>query len=271
MAKVGASGTDLAELAEQLVKNGTRKVLGTSRRVRVVFNRKIIVDTTAATLVWEHDYFPQYYVPLKDLQGDLKETQKIQIDGQTKASVATLTVTAGEGETDTATTDRVVCFEGIGSLDSATQMVRLEFGSMDEWLEEDQPIYVHAKDPFKRIDILPSQRPIEVKVSGQTVAKSNFAMHLFETGLPTRYYLPLSAVDQTVLRKSQLVTKCPYKGEAEYYHIVINGKEQQNLVWYYRLPTHESAAVAGMVCFYNEKVDISLDGKPLERPKTIFG
>lgn len=95
-----------------------------------MFNRKIIVDTTAATLVWEHDYFPQYYVPLKDLQGDLKETQKIQIDGQTKASVATLTVTAGEGETDTATTDRVVCFEGIGSLDSATQMVRLEFGSM---------------------------------------------------------------------------------------------------------------------------------------------
>jgi uncharacterized protein (DUF427 family) len=95
-------------------------------------------------------------------------------------------------------------------------------------------------------------------------------MHLLETGLPTRYYLPLSSVNQEYIRPSDLITKCPYKGDAEYYDIVMEGQAYKNLVWYYRLPTHESAQIAGLVCFYNEKVDILLDGKELERPKTHF-
>jgi uncharacterized protein (DUF427 family) len=140
----------------------------------------------------------------------------------------------------------------------------------DQWLEEDVPIYVHPKDPFKRIETLPSTRTVEVKIEGVTVAKSASSVHLLETGLPTRYYLPLTSVVQGTLRKSNLVTKCPYKGEAEYYNIVVGGVEKENLVWYYRTPTHESAAVAGLVCFYNEKVDILLDGELLERPKTWF-
>lgn len=113
---------------------------------------------------------------------------------------------------------------------------------------------------------------MEVRVAGTTVAKSPFAVHLLETGLPTRYYLPLSSVDQSVLRKSELMTRCPYKGEAEYYDVVVGKTEEvmRNLVWYYRLPTHESAAIAGLVCFYNEKVDILLDGEMLERPRTKF-
>lgn len=142
--------------------------------------------------------------------------------------------------------------------------------TIDKWLEEDAPIFVHPKDPFKRVDILPSQRTIEVRVMGKTIAQASTAMHLFETGLPARYYLPLAAVDQSVLRSSDTVTKCAYKGEAEYYHVVIDGQEARDIVWYYRLPTHECAAIAGLVCFYNEKVDILLDGNLLEHPKTPF-
>lgn len=140
----------------------------------------------------------------------------------------------------------------------------------DQWLEEDIPVYVHPKDPFKRVDILPSSRAIEVRVAGKTVAKAPSSMHLLETGLPARYYISPGAVDPSVLRRSDLVTRCPYKGDAEYYHVVVDGQEMKNLVWYYRLPTHESAAVAGLLCFYNEKVDIILDGEPQERPKTPF-
>ena len=143
-------------------------------------------------------------------------------------------------------------------------------GNADQWLEEDIPIYVHPKDPFKRVDILPSQRPIEIKVLGKAVAKSSSSMHLIETGLPTRYYLPLASVDQSVLRKSSLVTKCPYKGEAEYYHVMVDGQEMQDLVWYYRFTTQESAAIAGLVCFYNEKVDVVLDGELQPKPKSPF-
>lgn len=112
---------------------------------------------------------------------------------------------------------------------------------------------------------------MEVKVDGKTVAKAASSVHLHETGLPARYYISPGAVDPAVLRKSSLITKCPYKGEAEYYDIVVDGKEYKNLVWYYRLPTHESAGIAGLLCFYNEKVDILLDGQLLERPKTHFG
>lgn len=102
-------------------------------------------------------------------------------------------------------------------------------------------------------------------MAGRTVAKSATSFHLFETGRPPRYYIPISAVDQSVIFKSDLVTKCPYKGEAEYYHIKIHDTVIENAIWYYRLPTHESAAIAGLVCFYPEKVEIILDGRMLER------
>ena len=107
-----------------------------------------------------------------------------------------------------------------------------------------------------------------MKIGGKTVAKTTTSNHLYETGLPTRYYMPLASVDQSVLRKSDLVTKCPYKGEAEYYDVVVDGKEFKNAVWYYRLPTLESVAIAGMVCFYNEKVDILVDGESLKPAQT---
>lgn len=110
-----------------------------------------------------------------------------------------------------------------------------------------------------------------MKVDGKTIAKAVSSVHLHETGLPVRYYISPGAVDPAHLRKSALVTKCPYKGDAEYYDVVVDGKEHKNLVWYYRHPTHESAAVAGLLCFYNEKVDIVLDGQLAERPKTLFG
>lgn len=129
---------------------------------------------------------------------------------------------------------------------------------------------MHPKDPFKRIDTLRSSRSIEVQIDGKTVAKASSSVHLHETGLPVRYYLSPGSVDPSLLRNSELVTKCPYKGEAEYYSIVVDGKEYKDIVWYYRLPTHESAAVAGLICFYNEKVDIFVDGEKQERPKTPF-
>jgi len=80
--------------------------------------------------------------------------------------------------------------------------------------------------------------------------------------LSVRYYLPPTAIDPKLLQSSDLKTRCPYKGEAEYYHLVLpNGKKYENLIWYYRYPTHECAPIAGALCFYNEKVEIYLDGK----------
>lgn len=141
---------------------------------------------------------------------------------------------------------------------------------MDKWFEEDSPIFIHPKDPFKRIDLLQSTRPILVSIDGVQVAKTNTSTHLYETGLPCRYYIPLTAIDQGILRPSKTRTQCPYKGEAEYYSVEVNGKLHEDVIWYYNQPLLECAKVESLCCFYNEKVDIELDGRKLERPETPF-
>lgn len=165
-------------------------------------------------------------------------------------------------------TNRIISFEAGKELGG---LVRFEFSAAEQWFEEDTPIHVHPKDPFKRIDTVQSTRKIEVEVGGVKVASTPFSVHLFETGLPTRYYLPQSCIDQSVLRPSKTRSLCPYKGEAEYFDVVADGQEYKDVVWYYSRPLPESIAVLGLCCFYNEKVDIWIDGVKQERPKTLFG
>ena len=137
---------------------------------------------------------------------------------------------------------------------------RLAFDKMDGWFEEDDPIYGHPADPYKRIDIRCSTRPIRVVVSGKTVAESSWAMHLYETGLPVRYYLPKTAVRWDLLRQSDTRTFCPYKGHAQYYHIVVDGEVQKDLVWWYQTSPLEASAVQNMVSasYYSATIKIDL-------------
>ncbi|KAK8214090.1 hypothetical protein IWZ01DRAFT_225632 [Phyllosticta capitalensis] len=260
---------DLVALARHLLTKGPVKTLPTSRRIRILLNGTYIADTTQALYVWEHDRFPQYYVPLSSFKKDSwTKTESIDND-----AASLLRVTAGNHSTE-----RVIAFST--SLDKdgdksdlihALQgMARVEFGSVDQWYEEDTPIYVHPKDPYKRVDIVHSTRPIRVLIDGKQVASATSSMHLFETTLPTRFYLPPTAVDESLLRPSNLVTLCPYKGDAEYHDVVIGDRIFRDIVWYYKHPTLECAPIAGHLCFYNEKVDIELDGKMLERPVSKF-
>lgn len=142
-------------------------------------------------------------------------------------------------------------------------LVKMQMGGPDlEWFAEDERLLGnHPKDPYKRIDILPSSREIRVEVNGAVVAQSTSNMFLHETMLRTRYYLPATSVkDWTMLSRSKTTTFCPYKGQASYYHLQIGDTVIQDAVWYYIYPTHESAAIQGFLCFYNEKVDIFVDG-----------
>ncbi|KEY67098.1 hypothetical protein S7711_07073 [Stachybotrys chartarum IBT 7711] len=280
--------SDLLQLGERLLRDGPKRLQPACRRVRVIHNGATIVDTAKAFYVWEHDYYPQFYVPLSDLKhSQWKDgeyaTVKVE-NGDELVAFQVHLVVPGDGDRQEARTDRVLRFDRHDGSDKGTSdekqsnayqllgLMRLDFGSFDHWLEEDVPIYVHPKDPFKRLDLLPSTRPIEVRIDGRTVAKATSAVHLHETSLPVRFYLPLASVDQSVLRPSELKTKCPYKGEAEYYHVDLgDGRVFKDIVWYYRYPIPDSAGIAGLLCFYNEKVDILLDGELLERPKTKFG
>lgn len=131
-----------------------------------------------------------------------------------------------------------------------------------EWFVEDEKLLGgHPKDPYKRIEIFPSTRDIRIELDGIVVAQSNSNMFLYETSLRTRYYIPATSVkDWTFLSKSDTTTFCPYKGQAEYYHLRAGSKLIEDAVWYYRYPTQESATIQGRLCFYNEKVDVFVDG-----------
>lgn len=277
---------DLPNLGERLLTQGPVKTLRTPKRVRIQFGHTIVADTTSALYVWEHDYYPFYYVPLSAFgEGLLQPTKDDdQSSSSSSSSFYTAKLTVGDQ-----TTDRILAFGADLPPNSAARVladhVRVEFSAAGvAWFEEDERIYVHPRDPYKRIDILPSTRPVRVFVAGRLLASAPSAMHLYETGLPVRYYLPVTSIagQLDLVRDSDTTTQCPYKGEANYYSVVLppgekkwegEGKEVvvvKDVVWYYRTPTHESARIAGLLCFYNEKVDIELDGKMLERPKSIF-
>ncbi len=142
--------------------------------------------------------------------------------------------------------------------------------TMDHWYEEDEEVFVHARDPYTRLDILPSTRRIRVVIDGVTVADSIKGHFLFETGLPARYYLPKSDVRMDLLTPTDKVTGCPYKGTARYWSATVNGVTYEDIVWAYDDPFPESERISGLLSFYNEKTDIFIDEIRQERPKTKF-
>src|SRR3954464_9311126 len=150
------------------------------------------------------------------------------------------------------------------------ELVRLDWSAGFEWLEEDEPVYTHPPAPSPPGDIPPSSREVRVEVDGVTVAESRSPRMLFETGLPPRFYLPMSDVRMDLLEPSATVTHCPYKGAATYWSLVLDDRRHDDLVWCYRAPFPEVQKIAGLVCFFNEKVDLYVDSERWERPRTKF-
>jgi uncharacterized protein (DUF427 family) len=124
--------------------------------------------------------------------------------------------------------------------------------------------------PGHQISISPSIARVEVWIDGSKIAESDRAVLLDETGLPTRYYLPLDDVEQELLRPSDSTTTCPFKGEASYWSVEVDGKVHADLVWTYREPIPEREVIRGLVSFYNERVDLVIDGRPQVRPETPY-
>jgi len=240
---------DLEALGEKLTTEGPHKIEGTPRRVRGLLGGKYIFDTTAAEYVWEHPYYPYFYVPKKAFEKGVLE----QIPPDKKKSYWLGKLSAGGKSTD-----RVLAFDDAGALED---LVRVEVSALDGWFVEDEKLLgPHPKDPYKRVECIPSSRTIRIEVDGVVIAKSSQNIFLFETMLRPRYYLSTPSVRWELLTESDTTSYCPYKGMANYYNVKVDGKEIKDAVWYYRYPTAESALVAGRLCFYNEKVDVFVDG-----------
>lgn len=150
--------------------------------------------------------------------------------------------------------------------DELQDTIRFDWSTMDAWFEEDEEVFTHPRDPYTRVDILPSSRHVRVEVDGVVVAESTKPTLLFETGLPTRYYLPKTDVRMDLLTPTAASSHCPYKGRAGYWSLSLGETFLEDVAWSYRTPLPESQKIAGLVCFYPERVDLYVDGR-LQEPQ----
>ncbi len=138
------------------------------------------------------------------------------------------------------------------------------------WREEEDAVIGHPHDPFKRIDIRTSARHVVVSLDGVDLADSHDVRILAETGLPLRWYLPPGDVHLGLLTRSEHTTTCAYKGYASYFSYEPAGRPGRDLAWTYRRPLPEVEAVRGRISFFNERVDLVVDGTLVERPRTLW-
>jgi uncharacterized protein (DUF427 family) len=230
----------------------------TARRIRAMLGGHIVFDTTGALLVWEHRFHPHYYIPVDDVApgalaatGSTSEHERLGIADHYTVRIGRVCAADAASTYTTAPVDEL------------RTMVRFDWDAMDAWFEEDNEVYVHARSPYTRVDVLDSSRHVRVDIDGVTVAASSRPRILFETGIAPRYYLPKTDVRFELLFPSDLATSCPYKGTANYWSVNIDNTEYQNVAWSYDAPRPESSGVAGLVCFYNDRVNLFLDGRPV--------
>jgi uncharacterized protein (DUF427 family) len=235
------------------------------RRIRAVLGGEVVLDTTKALYVWEWPNYPQYYIPVTDVKPDVlvdEETvQKLHFGTARRQGLRAGEVSrprAGRLYTDDA-------------LDGLAGTVRFEWDALDAWFEEDEEVFVHPRSPYTRVDALRSTRTVRIELDGAVLAESSSPVMVFETGLPTRYYLNRTEVNFDHLLPTATVTACPYKGKTTaYWSVRVGDSVHQDLAWSYDFPTRQLAPIAGLIAFYNEKVDVTVDGQHLERPVTHF-
>jgi uncharacterized protein (DUF427 family) len=242
---------------------GRGRVEPAPRRVRGYLGTDLVFDTTAARYVWEVPNYPQYYIPLSDVEQkflrDEDHPQKVQFGPSRTFSLV------GAGQTHESA---VRVFEpGDGPV---AGLVKFEWKWLT-WFEEDEPVYGHPRNPYARVDALRSHRHVTVEHDGLTLADTHSPILLFETGLPTRYYIDQTDITFGHLEPSDTQTLCPYKGvTSQYWSVRVGDQLHPDLAWTYHYPLPAVAPIAGTVAFYNEKVDITVDGVRLERPQSPF-
>jgi uncharacterized protein (DUF427 family) len=235
------------------------------RRIRGVLAGVVVFDTTSALYVWEWPFYPQYYVPLADV-GDsyLVDEDHVQRLHRGPARVHGLAVGA-------VTRPGAARVYGADADEPIRSTVRFEWDALDAWFEEDEEVFVHPRNPYARVDAIRSTRSVRVELDGVVLAESASPVMVFETGLPTRYYLNRTEVRFEHLTDSPTVTACPYKGRTSRYWNALGATgEVSDIAWSYEFPTRELLPIAGLVAFYNEKVDTFVDDERAGRPITHF-
>jgi uncharacterized protein (DUF427 family) len=235
------------------------------RRIRAFLAGQVVLDTARALYVWEWPYYPQYYIPAADVcPGVLVPEGHTQQTSRGKVELHGLRA----GDTHRPRAAKLLAGSPIEGLSGT---VRFEWAALDAWFEEDEQVFVHPRNPYVRVDALRSARPVRVELEGVVLAESSSPVMVFETGLPTRYYINRTEVSFGHLIPTGTVTECPYKGRTSgYWSARVGGTVHPDIAWTYDFPARQLLPIAGLIAFYNEKTDIFLGGQKLERPQTHF-
>jgi uncharacterized protein (DUF427 family) len=236
-----------------------------SKRVRIVLGGEVIADTTNALYCWEIPWYPQYFVPLADIADGVLEPTTTITRSPSRGPAHHYTVRGGDRQAIDA-----AWRHPDSPIEELRDRVRFDWAAMDAWFEEDEEVFVHPRNPYTRVDILRSSRHVRVQVAGVVIAESTHPTFLFETNLPRRTYFPKLDVRMDLLDPTNTISMCPYKGTARYWSVRANDDVHVALAWSYDSPFRESAPIAGLVAFYDELVDLFVDGEPQTRPKTRF-
>jgi uncharacterized protein (DUF427 family) len=232
-----------------------------ARWVRVKLGGEHVADSKRVLLVRESGRTPVYYFPQDDIRMDWLETVSNGADDDK----VYYNIKVG----DKTASKAAWSYPDPGPKYAALKNhIAFSWHKMDHWYEEEEEVFVHPRDPYKRIDTMPSSRHVRVVVNGETIADTHRPSLLFETGLPTRYYIPQEDVRMELLEPAKSTTRCPYKGVASYWSVKAGGEVFRNIVWSYPDPIPECPKIKDLLCFYNEKVDLYVDGELQSRPET---
>ena len=236
------------------------------RRIRAVIDGQTVVDSRRARLLHETELMPVHYFPAEDVRLDLLEPTDHTTHCPYKGDASYWTVTAGDRHRQNALWSYREPLAGARGL---AGLMALYWDAVDEWWEEAERAEVHPRDPYHRCDVVRSDRHVIVRLGDHVLADSRQPTMLFETGLPPRFYLPLQDVSLAFLETSDRQTQCPYKGHTNrYYTASVGGVRSEDVAWVYKEPYAEVRGIEGLVAFYNEKVDLEVDGEVWERPTT---
>ena len=260
-----AMQAEFVDESNKLITAPTPRWMHSPKRIRVIFRGVPVADSTNTYLLREGGP-PTYYFPETDVRMDLLTPTTTAKNSPIRGDASYFSLTVD----DHTAKDAVWAFKApVETASFLKGYVAFDWPSMDAWFEEREEVFVHARDPFKRIDAVKTDRAIKVVVGGETVAETTESVMLLEPGHPVRYYLPMADVRLDLLQVSETESRCAYKGTADYHSVVVGGEALKDAAWMYRYPTPEASKVVGMLCFFNERVDaIYVDGVELPKPIT---
>ncbi len=237
----------------------------TPKRVRVVVAGETVADSRRAMLLHESGHQPIYYFPPADVRAELLERSDRHTYCPKKGEASYHTIRVGDHVVDAGAWYYPDPIDGAPPI---KDLIAFYWNRMDHWLEEDEEVFAHPRDPYHRVDMLRTERHVRVLLDGELLAEGRQAIALFESNLPPRWYLPRESV-LAELEPTDTMTRCPYKGTASYYSVKLENDELlKDLIWTYTEPIPVCSPIAGLLCFFNERVDIELDGELQERPES---